>query len=403
MKHRNGKAVLVLICLLTAVIFSGCRSKEKEPFGGWDYESEQTKTDENATPGGIVANATTLKDAFRRDFSVGCAVSLGDIQDRNEWKFITSQFNSMTMGNEMKPESLLDQYESEHSSDGMPVISTNRLNQILEKAENANMKLRGHCLVWHSQTPEWFFYDHYDTMEKKADKATMQKRMESYIKQVITYCQSTHPGVIYAWDVVNEGIDDNGGFRQESNWWEAYGDESYIFDAFRFAKKYVDPDVSLFLNDYNEYAPDKTQDLVDLIQRLKKEDLIDGFGMQSHWDMDYPSLDLLKDALKAYGSIPDLEVQLTEIDMHNTDNSPSGLQTQADRYRSFFHAILDAKRSGETNITNVTFWGVNDEETWLTNFRGEESFPLLFDKNNKKKPCFDAILDEAKKEEEIND
>jgi endo-1,4-beta-xylanase len=140
--------------------------------------------------------------------------------------------------------------------------------------------------------------------------------------------------------------------------------------------------------------------IVALLKQLREKDLVDGVGMQSHWDMDYPTVDMLADALEKYGEIDGLEIQLTEVDMHNTDNSEEGLEKQAERYQQFFETIVRADRTGIANITNVTFWGITDEDTWLSGFKGETSYPLLFDENYEKKPCYDSVLATAKEDYE---
>lgn len=360
----------------------------------------QTADGQNASDGqqvpDEVKNASALKDAFQHDFTIGVAVNSGGINDKEEMEFISKNFNSITMENAMKPESLMDGMATENSEDGMPEIKTKELDRILSTAQEHGLKLRGHCLVWHNQTPEWFFSKDYEPSKGFADKETMKKRMEAYIKKVLTYCQENYPGVVYAWDVVNEAVGDDNNYRTKSNWYEIYGDESYITDAFTFARKYAAPDVKLFYNDYNEYIPEKRETIMELLKGLHEKELVDGMGMQSHWDMEYPSAGMLQEALEEYGTIDGLEIQLTEIDMHNTDDSEEGYQKQAERYKEFFETILRAKRTGKANVTNVTVWGLTDDVSWLTGFKGETSYPLLFDENYKKKPCFDSILVAAK-------
>ena len=112
--------------------------------------------------------------------------------------------------------------------------------------------------------------------------------------------------------------------------------------------------------------------------------------------MSFPDAGMLQDEINTFSEIKGLEIQYTEIDMHNTDNSEKGLKEQADRYKEFFDVIVKADREGKADVTNVTFWGLNDETTWLTNNKGETSYPLLFDKNNQKKPCYDSLLEAAK-------
>lgn len=357
---------------------------------------EQPKQNAQVVSGSGVQEATNLKDAFANDFSVGVAVNPYQLSDKELSGIVMENFNSITMENAMKPENVLDQYASEAADDGLPRINEDALDEVLSLAKKNNLKVRGHCLVWHSQTPEWFFCEKYDAGNDKVDKKTMKKRMESYIQKVLTYCQEKYPGIVYAWDVVNEAFDDGGGFRTESNWYEVYGDASYIEDAFTFARKYADKDVKLFLNDYNTYIYAKTNSMVETLQKLAKKGIVDGVGCQSHWDMEYPDAGALEDEIEAFSQVKGLEIQYTELDMHNTDDSEAGLKAQADRYKDFFDVIVKADREGKMDVTNVTFWGLNDEVTWLTAFKGETSYPLLFDSSNEKKPCYDSLMEVAK-------
>ena len=377
------------VVMLTAFTAAGCGTENKE-------NDKNNKQGSSVSPAAVEEKGSRiLKEAFAEDFTVGVAVNMGALNDSDRMSFVCSHFNSITMENEMKPDSLLDGAASEKSSDGMPEINTKKLDQILSRAKENNIPLRGHTLVWHNQTPDWFFSKDYEPSKGLAGKDEMRKRMEAYIKKVLTYCQENYPGVVYAWDVVNEAMADEGGCRTKSRWYDIYGDESYIEDAFTFARKYADPEVKLFYNDYNEYMPAKREMITATVKKLKEKGVLDGVGMQSHWDMDYPTTDLIDAALEKYGAIEGLEIQLTEIDMHNTDDSEESLKAQADRYKQFFQTILRADRTGKANITNVTFWGITDEDSWLTNFKGETSYPLLFQGEMEKKPCYESILETA--------
>ncbi len=367
-------------------------------------QSEQKETKNQPTTAAVTASAVTdsksdaktLKEVFDGDFKVGVATTSGYLSEEDRVDQIKENFNSITMENEMKPESLLDWEGSEKSKDGMPAIKEETLEKALKAAQEAGIPLRGHTLVWYSQTPEWFFSKKYDPSKGYVDKATMKKRMESYIKQVLTYCKENYPGVVYAWDVVNEAVGDDGNYRTESMWYETYGDFSYIKDAFTFARKYAEEGTKLFLNDYNEYIAQKRDLLYAKVVELHDAGILDGVGMQSHWDMDFPSVDLFETALEKYASIDGIEIQLTEIDMHNTDDSEEGLKKQAERYKEFFDVITKMKREGKANITSVTFWGLKDGESWLSGFKGETSYPLLFTDDLEKKPCYESILEAGK-------
>lgn len=348
------------------------------------------------------ALADTLKTVYIQDFKIGAAVNTWQLEGMGAYAkakaLITSQFNSITMENQMKPESLLSQENVTKGTDDDVKINEELLNKVLKLASDNGLKLRGHTLVWHSQTPEWFFHQGYDVKKPLVSKAVMQQRMESYIRNVLTYCQTNYPGVVYAWDVVNEVVSDDGGMRTSSNWYKVYGDASYVTDAFTFARKYADSDVKLFINDYNEYAAAKRDQIYTIAKALYEAGLCDGVGMQSHYSMSYPTIAAVKVAIQKYNQIDPgrFEIQLTELDIHNTYRNASGQKAVASRYQSLFQMLLDSRRNQKINITGVTFWGLTDGDTWLTNFHKETSYPLLFGADYAAKSTYFAVLNAAK-------
>lgn len=344
----------------------------------------------------------TLKTAYIRDFKIGTAVNTWQLEGAGAYakakSLITSQFNSITMENQMKPEALLSQDNVTRGSDTDVLINEELLDKVLKLASDNGLKLRGHTLVWHSQTPEWFFHRQYDVNQALVSKDIMRKRMESYIQNVLTYCQNNYPGVIYAWDVANEVVNDDGTMRTSSNWYKVYGDASYVTDAFTFARKYADSGVKLFLNDYNEYVSAKRDRIYLLVKELYKAGLCDGVGMQSHYTMVYPTIASVKVAIQKYNQIDPgkIEIQLTELDMHNTYWNASEQKAVASRYQSLFQMLLDSRRDQNINISSVTFWGLTDGDTWLTAFHGVTSYPLLFGADYGAKSAYFSVLNAAK-------
>ncbi|MCR5798410.1 MAG: endo-1,4-beta-xylanase [Eubacterium sp.] len=360
-------------------------------------ETSSSESKEGAEGKVDVKNAETLKDAYANDFTVGVSIVMSDINNDETMKFLSEHFNSFTMGNEMKPENLLDYEKTEKNPNGLPVIRKEGLKKILNTARYLGVKMRGHTLLWHNQTPDWFFSKDYEPSEGFASKKEMNKRLEAYIKGVMEACEEIYPGGIYAWDVVNEAMEDGGGPRKkDSNWYKIYGDDSYITSAFTYARKYANPKAKLFYNDYNEYQGPKRNSIIAKLKELRKENLVDGMGFQSHWELGYPTAFDIEENIKEYSQIEGLELQFTEIDMHTTDNSDATFEEQAQQYKEIFEVILKAKREDHANITNVTFWGYTDEDSWLTPFKGETSYPLLFQNYTEKKPCYDSILEAAK-------
>ena len=337
----------------------------------------------------------SLKEAYKDLFDIGVAVNSWQLADKKVLARITKDYSTFTCENEMKPDYLLDHNASMEAKDGMPVLTTEKLEEILTMAEDAGLKMRGHTLVWHSQTPEWLFREGYDDGKDYVDKDTMLKRMESYIKKVITYCQEKHPGVVYAWDVVNECASDNKGLRTDSLWYKVIGEE-YIEKAFEYARKYADKDVKLFINDYGMTSPERRKTYTALVKKIWDQGNIDGIGMQSHHDRENFDVAQIETSIYAFSAIADgIEIQLTELDMHYNDNSEAAMKEQAENYKKLFDLLVNVDTKGHANITNVTFWGLDDEHTWLTGFKKETSYPLLYDKDGNAKPSYFAIIEAA--------
>ena len=317
-----------------------------------------------------------LKTAYEPYFKIGAAINRWNLHTPAHMKLLLTQFSSFTCENDMKPMYYLD--KDENKSDPAkynlsPALNFEVARPYLEFARANGIAMRGHTLVWHNQTPKWFFCVDYNESKALADRDTILARLESYIKGVLEFVQTEYPGVIYAWDVVNECVDD-GGFRK-SVWSSAVGEDFFI-KAFEFARKYAAPGVALFYNDY-ETSQDWKRDFIieSVLKPLMEKGLVDGMGLQSHLLMDHPDYDTYRTALEMYGELG-LQIQVTELDIHNADPSESSMHDLALRYRIFFEIYLEAKKSGKANITSVTFWNLLDENSWLTGFRRETSYPM---------------------------
>ena len=251
-------------------------------------------------------------------------------------------------------------------------------------------------LVWHSQTPDWFFKENFDPNGAWVSKDKMTKRLENYIKTVMETLKKDYPDVeFYAWDVVNEAASDAGTIRDagsnnevdgQSAWVKVYGDQSYIPLAFEFAKKYAPAGCKLFYNDYNEYSPNKQAYIIsDILKPLVEKNLIDGVGMQSHISMSYPTIDLYKSAMQQYADLG-LEVQVTELDVSEKSNEYANQLALAQRYQDVFKMYKEMKDSG-VNLSAVVLWGITDSTSWIG------GYPLLFDKDYQAKPSYYAVID----------
>lgn len=341
----------------------------------------------------------SLQEVYADAFKVGTAITNNNLASKSFMSLVQKHFGaSMTAGNELKPESLLDKAKSqanfeETGDDTVPAITLSNAKGLLNYCRDNNVPMRGHCLVWHSQTPDWFFKEGFADDGDWVSKEVMIDRMESYIKQVMEALATEYPTVdFYAWDVVNEAWTDSGepraaGAYSEGNgssaWVKVFGDNSFIEYAFTFARKYAPTDCKLYYNDYNEYMTQKTDAMIKMATDLKEKGLIDGLGMQSHLDVGFPSAAMYKAALAKFAETG-LDVQVTELDITTSDTSETGLKKQAQMYSDIFDALYEYKDS----ISAVILWGVTDPDSWRAS-----QVPLLFDGEYQAKPAFFSIVD----------
>lgn len=343
----------------------------------------------------------SLKKAYESYFKIGTSVNRWNMGSDKAKEELKKHYSCMTPENDLKPMFLLDEkanLENPEKYHTNPAMCFDTAIPYLEFAKENGIALRGHTLVWHFQTPFWFFKEKYDKdMEAPwASKETMLARMESYIKSVLTFVQTEYPGVIYAWDVVNEAMEEEEAdcWRKKSGWYKTVGEE-FVLHAYRFARKYAAEGVKLFYNDYNSFQPFKSSKIHELIlEPLLKENLVDGMGMQGHLMLEYWNPQEFAAALHKYGSLG-LEVQLTELDIHCTDPGEEGMKNLAKAYKELFELLVNAKKEGLANVTSVTFWGMKDDESWLTGFRREKSYPLLFGEDYALKEAYHAVVQVA--------
>jgi endo-1,4-beta-xylanase len=353
----------------------------------------------------IQEDIESLKDVYSDYFILGGAGTASEIALQPSKDLFNKHYNSLTPGNELKPDSVLDYdetiaYVEESGNETNPQVNLRKVRTLLEFARDNDIPVRGHTLVWHNQTPDWFFREGYstDTSVAWVSKEVMLQRLENYIKNVMELIETDYPEVeFYAWDVVNEAVDPSTstGMRNpgspsttagNSLWMETIGEE-YIVKAFEYAREYAPDGCKLFYNDYNEYESTKMNFILGILEELKAQDLVDGMGMQSHWTMDYPTVSMVETAVRNYTDLG-LEVQLTEVDMKQPDGSDSALESQATRYNSFMSKIVELREEG-LDIGAVIFWGVTDETSWLG------GYPLLFDADYQAKPAFYSVVEAA--------
>lgn len=334
----------------------------------------------------------SLHKTYENYFKLGVAVSALELEDPTRVAIIQKHFNSITMGNEMKPENLLNRSVSASDIEKYntePAINFENIDEALTFAKENNMAMRGHTLVWHSQTPDWFFKEGYSNTADAPNVSSevMLARMESYIKQVLEYCAKNYPGIVVCWDVVNEAINTpdkiDGGLR-DSLWYQVAGPD-FIEKAFEYARKYAEPGTKLFYNDYNCFEKVKLNAIYNLCDKLNQKGIIDGIGVQSHLKVNSPSMGDYENCIVTLGKLG-LEINVTELDIDQTLNTEEGQMEMARKYRRIFNMYANVMDAKQANITNVTIWGLSDENSWLND--GVLKYPLLFDEYLQPKPAF---------------
>ena len=350
--------------------------------------------------------SSTLKDVYQQDFLMGCALSedIASGRDAVSQGIIVQQFNSITPENCMKAERI-------NPEPG--VYNFGPADEFVAFGQKHNMFMVGHTLIWHNQTPAWFFKDangNPNTPEQQ------KEQLRSHIQAVA----SRYAGKLHAWDVVNEVIDNDGSYRP-TTWVNGIGNgDELVKLAFRYAAEYA-PGTELYYNDFNTWRPTKRDGIMRMVRMLQKEGIrIDGIGMQGHWGLNYPKNEYIEAAIDSFASLG-VKVMITELDVDilpltregqvigsvmsdkqfqleefksYLDPYALGLpevqqQELADRYAELF-SIFYKKRD---KIDRVTLWGLHDGMSWKNDYPvpGRTNYPLLYDREKKPKPAFFAV------------
>jgi len=237
--------------------------------------------------------------------------------------------------------------------------------------------------------------------------------VKQYFENHITTVASRYDGKVYSWDVVNEALNEDGSLRN-SIFLQKLGDD-YIVEAFRLAQK-ASPHSKLYYNDYNIEQPKKRAGAIALIKKIQAAGVrIDGVGIQGHWRADNVPMADIEESIKEFSALG-IEVMFTELDLgvlrNPWDNATADVsatsrgdssmnpyanglpdsveQIQSKAYSDLFKLFLKYKDV----ISRVTFWGVNDGQSWLNGWpiRGRTNYPLLFDRNFNPKPAFYSVI-----------
>lgn len=398
---------------------------------------------------------TSVTESLGTGSIAGTAIMSSEITDDTLMELVEKHFNAVTFGNELKPDALFN-YQIDGNSvptktitfkeeklqvpvvnDAGDSLDFSRADAMADKIlewNNAHpdqkIRIRGHVLVWHSQTQEWFFHENYDITKPYVNKETMNRRLEWFISSVFDHyfgeaANGKYDGLFYGWDVVNEAVIGNI-YRTDkvsaaeslseirhgnnSSWWHVYESNEFIINAFKYANTYAPKDVELYYNDFGETDNTKCEGIVKLINDVKSADgtRLDAFGMQAHYNVDGFSAAQFKSVAKKYAQAAG-KVQLTELDFKASSTYDGTAATKESEYtkmaychKNLYEAIKALKAEG-TNVSGLTVWGVIEPNSWLHSqsnvgggASGSAQCPLLFDGNYKAKPAYWAYVDASK-------
>lgn len=347
--------------------------------------------------GNPVSKTQTLREAAGKRLLVGCAIATVDLQDPKLAALIAQQFDAVTPEYDLMPAHLVDDAGHYTFEQGDTVVAF---------AEKHHMPVFGHMLVWNFVTRHWFF-------ESPDGKQLPREKALANLKGYIDAVMGHYKGEIKAWDVVNEALSDTDGeYLKDTPARRAIGDD-YVEKAFEFAHA-ANPKAALYYNDYNIEQPAKLEKTLRLIRSLQAKKIpISAVGIQGHWLMDWPPTDMIEkgiDALAATG----VKVMITELDVDPLPRDSSGAdmavttkgvnpypdgfppemqQKLARRYGDIVAAIVR-----HPSITLIGFWGTHDGRSWLNDYpvKGRTNYPLLFDRQLKPKPAFNAVISALK-------
>ncbi|MEO5932953.1 MAG: endo-1,4-beta-xylanase [Duganella sp.] len=336
-----------------------------------------------AAPQAAGQDLPSLAKAYEGRLKIGAAVEPSQLASA-EAPLLAAHFNSIVAENVMKP---ADIQPKEGAYNFAPA------DKLVAYAHGQGMAMRGHTLLWHLRTPEWMWTD---SDGKPATRGLVLARLKSHIETVV----GRYKGAVYAWDVVNEVIDDKQpNCLRKDKWFAAVGDD-YIEQAFRYAHA-ADPKARLYINDYSTEEPAKRQCLERVVKGLIARGVpVHGVGHQMHVSVFGPSVQAIDESLSTFARLG-LENQVTELDVSLyryqakslSDSEEKLQQLQGERYAALMKVFL-----AHPELRAVTLWGISDSHTWLNHgeYAGRHDAPLPFDRRQQPKPAYTGMLNAAK-------
>lgn len=350
----------------------------------------------------------SLKGRYADSFMIGTAVDNHIVSGRcpEDEEILLRHFNAITPENVMKPESIHPKPD---------VWNFKRSDEFVEYGKQHGLWTFGHTLIWHNQTPSFFWYRENGVPKSKEE---LIETMRSYIETVA----GRYAGKVDAWDVVIEIIGEQGEYRN-LGWVKAFGGDGYevVKNAFSFASQYA-PDTDLYYGDFNVWRPSHLEGIVKMVKRLQADGIrIDGVGIQGHWGLNYPKAEYIENAIETLASLG-LKVSINELDIDvlplTKEGQIIGKSLQEAQFQlEEFEEFLDPYKNGlpedvarqlderyeeifrifykhRDQLERVSFWGLTDEKSWKNGYPipNRTNYPLLFNRDHSAKPALNAVL-----------
>jgi GH35 family endo-1,4-beta-xylanase len=345
-------------------------------------------------PPGIEPDIPNLKDVLADDFRIGAAIDARDFVDPSG-QLLNKHFNQITAENHMKPEAI-------QPTEGE--FAFGAADEIVEYAEDNGIEVYGHTLLWHGQTPAWWFEypeGHPNAGEPLGNSAEDQQIMLDRLEAHIGAIAEHYGDRVWAWDVVNEVVSDNNAeVYRHSRWYEIFDGPEYVYEAFRIAREQFDAvgatDVKLFINDYGTENPGKGDNLFGLVEDMLAAGVpVDGVGHQTHINLN-TSIDQIEQALLKFADLGVLQA-VTELDV--AIGAP-GEGEEFPQYEArlieqghFYRDLFAMYREHSDLLESVTVWGLHDGRSWLRSETRPLESPLLFDDTLQSKWAYWGIVD----------
>jgi len=328
----------------------------------------------------LSAQSGTLRDAGAKyDILVGAAAGSHLLADPEYSTILGSEFSQLQAENEMK----FGEIHPRPDTDPNPYDFAGG-DALIRFAQQHNMKVRGHTLVWHNQVPKWLTEGNYSAAQLSA---ILHGHISTLLKRYALK--------VYAWDVVNEAFV-AGGTMRHTIWYDQPGigagaGTKYIEQAFRWAHE-ADPDAKLFYNDFDAEELNKKSDAIyRMAKDFKKRGVpLNGIGFQTHITLNFSSPHKLKSHAKNMRRFAQLglEIHMTEIDIRLPDASPASFAAQAKLYGEITKLCVQ-----QHSCKLLQTWGFTDKHSWIPGFYPGQGWALLWDEKYQKKPAYEAVLE----------